>query len=671
VKRITTTSFFVIFIVLSSAVFPLDNNVVIFQKAKEDVMKGMYHFNEMHYLAAIEFFRKALEVYPDYYTASEYLARSYKLAGYTDLALQHWRLLLEMTKGNVLVQNKIDMINFRSSLYNGLEKSFELIEAAEYNPKELGRFRFSVPIDIAIDNDKNMYITSFANGKLVKLDPNGQGIFTRTYSLEGKLYGIDYKSGMLAVSDFANNTVLIINTDGRVVKKIGSTGNKELQFNGPEGVCFGGDSSLYVVDSGNHRVQKFGVDGRFILAFGQYGEYEGQLNKPTDVAVRNENVYVTDTNNKRIAVFDDSGNFVENMTPDEFAVPRGIYIKNNLLTIADEKKGLFMYNFENEKHQWFASWEGKKKFYHLTSAVVDDNGFIYACSNKDELIHVFSPIEQQISNIEIEVTNVDAKKFPTIAVYCNIRDRYGRPIYGLTKDNYTVVEDGATISTLNVDYLKNKMPAASMVLCVDRSQPLQRYHNDIPWLAEFILKKMHKNDKLKILNFAADTWVANPYDWSRRRALKALKNFDYDSGRDIGKALYMAISDVLPQMERRGVILITDGATAEKDFKAYSADIIIDYAKSHFIPVYILTLKTKSPLLMRIANETGGAIYKGSELDGLRTVYDAIKNSNDYRYVLLYHTFKMKSLTGWWSDVTINVSYKGQKATEWAGYFVP
>jgi len=33
-------------------------------------MKGMYHFNEMHYLAAIEFFRKALEVYPDYYTAS-------------------------------------------------------------------------------------------------------------------------------------------------------------------------------------------------------------------------------------------------------------------------------------------------------------------------------------------------------------------------------------------------------------------------------------------------------------------------------------------------------------------------------------------------------------------------------------------------------------------------
>jgi len=31
----------------------------------------------------------------------------------------------------------------------------------------------------------------------------------------------------------------------------------------------------------------------------------------------------------------------------------------------------------------------------------------------------------------------------------------------------------------------------------------------------------------------------------------------------------------------------------------------------------------------------------------------------------------MKSLTGWWSDVTVNVSYKGQKGTEWAGYFVP
>ncbi|MGB4268360.1 MAG: 6-bladed beta-propeller [Spirochaetota bacterium] len=649
----------------------LDKQVAIFQKAKSEVAKGMYHFNEMHYLAAIEFFRKALEIYPDYYMANEYLARAYKLAGYANLALQQWQILLDMTKENPLIQNKIDMINFRGSLYSSLEQSFELIETASYLPVNLGRFRFSSPIDIAIDNDKNMYITSFPNGKLVKLDPNGEGIFTRTYSLDGKLYGIDYSSGLLAVSDFANNKVLVINTDGKVVKTIGSSGNAEGQFNGPEGVCFGGDSSLYVVDSGNHRVQKFGLDGRFILAFGQFGEYEGQLNKPTDVAVRNENVYVTDTNNKRIAVFDDSGNFVENLTPSEFVVPRGIFIQGNLMAVSDEKKGLFMYNFETGQSQWFVNWEGKKKFYHLTSTVMDNNGFVYACSNKNEAIYVFSPLQQQISNIEVEVTNVDAKKFPTVAVYCNIRDRYGRPIYGLTKENFTIIEDGATIANLSADYLKNMIPAASMVMCVDRSGSLKNYHNDVPWLAEFILQKMHKNDKLKIINFAADYWVANPYDWSRRRALKALKTFDYGNGRDIGKALYTAISEVLPQMSRRGVILITDGDADENDFKAYSPDIVIDYARSHFIPVYILTLKTKSPLLVRIAQETGGAIYKGSELDGLRLVYDAIKKANDYRYVLIYSTFKMKSLKGWWSDLTVNVSYKGQKGTEWAGYFVP
>ena len=651
--------------------FGLDKHVAVFQKAKSEVAKGMYHFNEMHYLAAIEFFRKALEVYPDYYTANEYLARSYKLAGYTNLALQQWQILLDMAKENPLIQNKIDMINFRGSIYSSLEKPFELIETAAYFPVDLGRFRFSSPIDIAIDNDKNMYITSFSNGKLVKLDPNGEGIFTRTYSLEGKLYGIDYKSGLLAVSDFANNKVFVINTDGKVIKTIGSTGNAEGQFNGPEGVCFGGDSSLYIVDSGNHRVQKFGLDGRFILAFGQYGEYEGQLNKPTDVAVRNENVYVTDTNNKRIAVFDDSGNFIENMTPAEFALPRGIYIQGNLMAVSDEKKGLFMYNMENSQSQWFTSWEGKKKFYHLTSAVMDDNGFVYTCSNKNEAIYVFSPLQQQISNIEVEVTNVDAKKFPTVAVYCNIRDRYGRPIYGLTQENFTIIEDGATITNLSADYLKNMMPAASMVMCVDRSGSLKNYHNDVPWLAEFILQKMHKNDKLKIINFADDTWVSNPYDWSRLRALKALKTFDYGKGRDIGKALYAAISDVLPEMSRRGVILITDGQATQNDFKAYSPDIVIDYAKTHFIPVYIFALKTKSPILMRIAQQTGGAIYKASELDGLRTVYDTIKKSNDYRYVLIYSTFKMKSLKGWWSDLTINVSYKGQKGTEWAGYFVP
>ncbi|MGQ9843860.1 MAG: VWA domain-containing protein [Spirochaetota bacterium] len=649
----------------------MDKHVAIFQKAKNEVSKGMYHFNEMHYLAAIEFFRKALDIYPDYYTAHEYLARSYKLAGYTNLALQQWQILLDMAKENPLIQNKIDMINFRGFVYSSLEKPFELIETAAYSSVDLGRFHFSLPIDIAIDNDKNMYITSFSNGKLVKLDPNGKGIFTRTYSLEGKLYGIDYRSGLLAVSDFANDKVLVINSDGKVIKTIGTTGNAEGQFNGPEGVSFGGDSSLYIVDSGNHRVQKFGLDGRFILTFGQYGEYEGQLNKPTDVAVRNENVYVTDTNNRRIAVFDDSGNFVENMIPTEFALPRGIYIQGSLIAVSDEEKGLFIYNIQSGQSQWFTSWEGKKKFYHLTSTVMDDNAFVYACSNKNETIYVFSPLQHQISNIEIEVTNVDAKKFPTVAVYCNIRDRYGRPIYGLTQENFTIIEDGATITNLSADYLKNMMPAVSMVMCVDRSSSLKNYHNDVPWLAEFILQKMHKNDKLKIINFADDTWVSNPYDWSRRRALKALKTFDYGKGRDIGKALYTALSDVLAEMSRRGVILITSGEATENDFKAYSPDVIIDYAKSHFIPVYIFTLKTKSQILTRIAQETGGAIFKGNELDGLRAVYDTIKKSNDYRYVLLYSTFKMKSLRGWWSDLTVNVSYKGQKGTEWAGYFVP
>ena len=60
--------------------FPLSDDAIKFESAKNHFKKGIGYFNQMQYLAAVEFFRKAISEYPDYYTAREYLARSYKLA---------------------------------------------------------------------------------------------------------------------------------------------------------------------------------------------------------------------------------------------------------------------------------------------------------------------------------------------------------------------------------------------------------------------------------------------------------------------------------------------------------------------------------------------------------------------------------------------------------------
>ena len=118
-------------------------------------------------------------------------------------------------------------------------------------------------------------------------------------------------------------------------------------------------------------------------------------------------------------------------------------------------------------------------------------------------------------------------------------------------------------------------------------------------------------------------------------------------------------------------LLITDGVVADDSFKQYTPDTIINYANEHYVPVYIISLKKADHDIARIATETGGRVIQPSEIDSLRRIYGDVKTSEEYRYVIVYNTYKLPSFTGWWVDVKLEVKYKGQIGHEWGGYFVP
>ena len=670
-KSVRRIIILVVCLVMAMPALSQDDNLAQFEIAKGHFRKGMYHFNQMHYLAAVEFFRKAIAKYPDYYTAREYLARSYKLAGFTNEALNEWELLSDMSSDNVMIRTKIDTLRLRAADMPQTDFPFEFVLADKYISANLGRFHFNTPVDLAVDTSRNLYVSSFTSGKVIKLDPNGKGEDVINMGLDSGLYGLDCYDERLAITDFKSNRVMISSLDGNILRKFGSTGSGEGEFHGPQGICWENEKHLFAVDSGNNRVQKFDASGKFILEFGKKGEYEAELNNPTDVAMHDGDVFVTDTGNRRVARFDDSGNFVANMEFDGFTMPRGISFYENVMSVSDEKKGLFIHDMDTGKSQWITEWEGDNYFRRLMSSRFDADGFLYCCDSDAEKVYIFSPLQSRYTNLEVEVTSIDTNKFPLVAMYLNVRNRWGNPVYGLTRDNFEITEDSARIPAVSVEYLKDRPASASMVLCVDRSRSSSGYHNEIPWVSEFILKKMKKNDRLKVLNFNDDYWTGNDFDWSRRRALHALRKREYGEGKNFGRVLYNAIGDLVPKVSRRGVVVVTDGSVSEDSFTTYTDDNVIDFASAHYIPVYFITFREPSDVLKKIAKNTGGAVYRASQLDGLRSIYDAIRQGEEYRYILVYSTFKMKSLKGWWSDISLRVNYKGQKGAEWGGYFVP
>lgn len=147
------------------------------------------------------------------------------------------------------------------------------------------------------------------------------------------------------VADSRNHRILHIASDGSLLQEWGTFGdNASLNapigtFNEPWGVAVGPDGSVYVTDTWNHRVQKFTEDGQPVTTWGQYGQPfpEDAASKsyfwgPRGIAVDSQGrVFVADTGNKRIAVFDEEGNFLTEfgmagLDPGQFDEPVGVAV---------------------------------------------------------------------------------------------------------------------------------------------------------------------------------------------------------------------------------------------------------------------------------------------------------------------------------------------------------
>jgi DNA-binding beta-propeller fold protein YncE len=109
------------------------------------------------------------------------------------------------------------------------------------------------------------------------------------------------------------------------------------QFQEPRGLCLDSKSRVYVTDTRNYRLQVFERNGEYFGQVGVRGADAGQFEEPMDVAVDKAGlVYVLDTWNHRVQVFDAKG-VPQGMIARDFYGPRGIAIdlETNFIYVTD------------------------------------------------------------------------------------------------------------------------------------------------------------------------------------------------------------------------------------------------------------------------------------------------------------------------------------------------
>jgi DNA-binding beta-propeller fold protein YncE len=98
--------------------------------------------------------------------------------------------------------------------------------------------------------------------------------------------------------------VQIFDADGHALRAFGRLGDGSGDFDKPKGIAVDSAGHIYVVEALNDVVQIFDESGRLLLTFGGSGNGDGQLWLPSGITIVNDVVYVADSANRRVQMFE-------------------------------------------------------------------------------------------------------------------------------------------------------------------------------------------------------------------------------------------------------------------------------------------------------------------------------------------------------------------------------
>jgi DNA-binding beta-propeller fold protein YncE len=190
--------------------------------------------------------------------------------------------------------------------------------------------------------------------------------------------------------DTQQDQVLVFDADKyTLLRRIGSSGKGHRlttpgDFSLPTHVAVDKEGNVYVTDTLNNRVEIFDADGKFISEFGKAGDGPGYFARPKGIAIdRDGHIWVTDEVQSRVQVFDRQGRLLiyfgqPGGFPGQFGALYGIAAdnRNNRIITSEQYPGrvqVFRYITDAEASALKAQREAAAKTTEPEQKPVDPN----------------------------------------------------------------------------------------------------------------------------------------------------------------------------------------------------------------------------------------------------------------------------------------------------------
>jgi VWFA-related protein len=284
-----------------------------------------------------------------------------------------------------------------------------------------------------------------------------------------------------------------------------------------------------------------------------------------------------------------------------------------------------------------------------------------------------------------------------VSLYFNVKDKHGRLIPELTKDDFNIFEDGKpqtvkyfskeTDQPLTLGMLIDTSGSQQMVLGIEQSVG-----------AQFLEQVLRPKDMAFLMNFDVNVELVQDFTNSGQQLRKALNEVKINRGGGgatgipgIGQgpfptanprgtllydAIFLAADEKLKsEVGRKAMIILTDGEDQGSQEKIESA---IEAAQKSDSMCYVLLIQDRgmyngfgSGLMKKLAEQTGGRVIEvGNKMEKLRDALDQISTELRTQYFIGYAPTNQKR-DGSYRKVEVKTKSSDYKIQARKGYYAP
>lgn len=249
-----------------------------------------------------------------------------------------------------------------------------------------------------------------------------------------------------------------------------------------------------------------------------------------------------------------------------------------------------------------------------------------------------------------------------------VTDRHGEYIYGLTRTDFSVLDDGVK---QDIETFEAADSPLSAILVLDTSASMRPKLEDAVRAARAFVGALKPDDEAGLFTF--NSAIVGSVDLTRDHAkVEAAISSAQPAGET---ALYDALAAALKRLKlirrRKAVVVFTDG---EDNRSRLSVAQVIEMARASEVAIYSIAegsdaSTTVMAFLDRIANETGGRSYFIGHIKKLSEAFDGVVKELRSQYFMTY-TPKPPGKPGSWHQLDVRVSRVNAVVRAKKEYFV-